>query len=139
MLSLIKSVCFDIRFSYSFIVKSISSLLVIFSTYFLVRVLLSTIFISVIHLLQKNVQLYESATVNEFSLSANCGTFNQEYRKLGEIAGKECACISLFSTIFLQLKEIGKWESSNLNLILVCGDKTYKNLALSRILAVEDF
>ena len=52
--------------------------------------------------------------------------------------GKQCACISLFSIIFPQLKEIGKRKSLDLDLILVCVDKTYKDLSINRILGVED-
>ena len=43
---------------------------------------------------------------------------------------------SLFSIIFLQLKETGK--CLDLDLILVCGHKTYKDMSINRILGVED-
>ena len=40
---------------------------------------------------------------------------------------------------YSQLKEIEKWKTADLDLILACVDKTYKDLSVSRILSVEDF
>ena len=76
--------------------------------------------------------------MNIFFFSVTYGNFNQGDQRFGNSAGKQCACISLFSTIFSQLKETGKWKSLDLDLILVCGDKIYKDLSINRILGVED-
>lgn len=80
----------------------------------------------------------ENLEMNEFSLIAICGIFNQRNQIFGGSAGKQCTCISLYSTMPSEMKETGKWKSSNLDLILVCGNKVYEDLALNRILGVED-
>lgn len=61
--------------------------------------------------------------MNKFSLYAICATLNQGNSRFGDSTGKQCACISLFLSTFSQLKEIRKWKSSDLDLILVCGIK----------------
>ena len=76
--------------------------------------------------------------MNDFFFSVICGNFNQGDQRFGNSVGKQCACILLFSIIFSQLKEIGKWQSLDLDLILVCGDITYKDPSINRILGVED-
>ena len=75
--------------------------------------------------------------MNDF-FSVICGYSNQGDQRFGNSAGKQCACISVFSIIISRLKEIGKWKSLDQDLILVCGDKIYKGQSINRILGVED-
>ena len=64
--------------------------------------------------------------MNDFFFSVICGNFNQGDQRFGKSVRKQYACISLFSIIFSQLKEIGKWKSLDLDLILVCRIKPTK-------------
>lgn len=52
---------------------------------------------------------------------------------------KEIDDLVLVQEIYSQLKEIEKWKTADLDLILACVDKTYKDLSVGRILSVEDF
>ena len=46
--------------------------------------------------------------MNEFSLIAICGIFNKRNQIFGGSAGKQCTCISLYSTMPSEMKETGK-------------------------------
>ena len=50
----------------------------------------------------------ENLEMNEFSLIAICGIFNQRNQIFGGSAGKQCTCISLYSTMPSEMKETGK-------------------------------
>lgn len=50
----------------------------------------------------------ENLEMNEFSLIAICGIFNQRNQIFGGSAGKQCTCISLYSTMLSEMKETGK-------------------------------
>ena len=64
---------------------------------------------------------------------------SKSYVWFNERVIKEIDDLVLVQERYPQLKEIEKWKTADLDLILACVDKTYKDLSVSRILSVEDF
>lgn len=53
------------------------------------------------------------------------------------VTAKQRPCNLLFPIGYSQLKGIWKWKTTNLDFILVSGDKIYKDLSLNRLLVAE--
>ena len=64
---------------------------------------------------------------------------SKSYVWFNERVIKEIDDLVLVQERYSQLKEIEKWKTADLDLILACVDKTYKDLSVGRILSVEDF
>ena len=67
------------------------------------------------------------------------GTFNQGNISLfGNTAGKQCSCIALFSLFWCHIKQVSRWDSLDLDNILISGDKLYKSLNKNYYLNVDE-
>ena len=66
------------------------------------------------------------------------GSFHQGDIKFGDTAGKQCACITLFSILWSKIRRVGLWNSGDLDQILCQGDKLYKQLGTNDFLTVDD-
>jgi hypothetical protein len=56
------------------------------------------------------------------------GTFNQGSEQFGDTAGRQGACNSLFAIFWSKIRNVSNWRTSDLDKILVEGDKIYKSL-----------
>ena len=50
------------------------------------------------------------------------GSFNQGNAVFGETAGIQCVCMALFAISFSTIKEKGRQDQSDLDIVLVNGD-----------------
>ena len=66
------------------------------------------------------------------------GSFHQGNIKIGETAGKQCTCCSLFSVAFTLVKTPGYWDRKDLDFILENGNRIYKGLNTNRYLMVPE-
>ena len=66
------------------------------------------------------------------------GSFHQGDVKFGDTAGKQCACITLFSIAWSKIRRVGLWTSGDLDHIVTQGDKLYKHLETDNLLTVDD-
>ena len=68
------------------------------------------------------------------------GSFNQANIDLfGETAGTQCSCNALYACFWTYMRPICEWETTDLDFVLVNGDKIYKSLnARERYLSFED-
>ena len=57
---------------------------------------------------------------------------------MGETAGIRCACMALFAISYSTIKEISRWEQSDLDIGLVNGDTLYKTLGRRTLLTAEN-
>ena len=51
------------------------------------------------------------------------GSFNQGNQKFGETAGRQCACITLFSIAWSAIRRVALWNTTDLDFILSEGDQ----------------
>ena len=61
------------------------------------------------------------------------GTLHQGNAKFGESAGKQCACIALYSVCFSTLKNVSRWTLNNLDSIVEQGGILFKRLGENRL------
>ena len=66
------------------------------------------------------------------------GSFNQANQKFGCTAGRQCACITLFSITWSAIRRVGLWNTSDLDFILNEGDKLYKGLNIGTFISAEE-
>ena len=66
------------------------------------------------------------------------GTLHQGNAKFGESAGKQCACIALYSACFSTLKNVSRWTPNNLDSLVEQGDSLFKKLGKNRFLEPTD-
>ena len=66
------------------------------------------------------------------------GSFNQANLKFGETAGRQCACNTLFSIAWSVIRQVGLWNSSDLDFILNEGDKIYKGLHIGTFISADE-
>ena len=68
-----------------------------------------------------------------------CGTFNQGNNyKFGNMAGKQCCAIALYSLAFSTVKDVSYWKTDMLDSILEHGTALYEVLNKDCFLLVED-
>ena len=68
-----------------------------------------------------------------------CGTFNQGNNyKFGNMAGKQCCTIALYSLAFSTVKDVSYWKTDTLDSILEHGTALYEVLNKDCFLFVED-
>lgn len=67
------------------------------------------------------------------------GSFNQgNISRFGETAGSQCACNALYSLFWSRTRSVQTWECSDLDMILVEGDRLYKSLNTNLHLNVDE-
>ena len=67
------------------------------------------------------------------------GTFHQgNVIMFGMTAGRQCACTALLSICWSVVKQINIWKTSDLDCVLIEGDKIYKSLNTNDYLNVEE-
>ena len=65
------------------------------------------------------------------------GSFHQGNPKFGRTAGVQCACSSLFTLSWSQVKTVSRWNKSDLNYVLTEGDLLYKSLNVVDMLTAD--
>lgn len=66
------------------------------------------------------------------------GTFHQADSRFGSTAGRQCACNSLFSLFWSNIRSILRWNSHDLDKVLTEGNQIYKSLNTNDYLSAED-
>ena len=66
------------------------------------------------------------------------GSYHQGDQRFGNTAGVQCACNSLYTLCWSQIKKVNSWNTSDLDHILTEGDKLYKTLNTFDMLSVDD-
>ena len=68
-----------------------------------------------------------------------CGSFSQgNNAKFGNMAGKQCCVIALYSLAFSMVKDVSYWQRDTLDSILEHGTALYEKLGKDGFLTVED-
>ena len=68
-----------------------------------------------------------------------CGSFSQGNNpKFGNMAGKQCCAIALYSLAFSMVKDVSYWQRDTLDSILEHGTALYEKLGKDGFLSVED-
>ena len=65
------------------------------------------------------------------------GSFHQGNPRFGRTAGVQCACNSLFTLCWSQVKTVLRWNKSDLNHVLSEGDLLYKSLNVVDMLTAD--
>ena len=65
------------------------------------------------------------------------GSYHQGDQRFGNTAGVQCACNSLYTLCWSQIKKVNSWNTSDLDHILTEGDKLYKTLNTFDMLSVD--
>lgn len=66
------------------------------------------------------------------------GTFHQGNNRFGYTSGSQCACNSLFSIFWSNIRGLSSWASDDLDKLLIEGDRIYKSLNTLNYLSVDD-
>ena len=66
------------------------------------------------------------------------GSFNQANKKFGETAGRQCACITLFSIAWSAIRRVALWNTTDLDFILSEGDQLYKGLSVGTFISADE-
>ena len=66
------------------------------------------------------------------------GSFNQANQKFGETAGRQCACITLFSIAWSAIRRVALWNTTDLDFILSEGDQLYKGSSVSTFISADE-
>ena len=66
------------------------------------------------------------------------GSFNQGDAQFGETAGRQCSCNALYAIGWSAIRRVGLWSMTDLDHILIEGDKIYKSLNSTKYLSIED-
>jgi len=67
------------------------------------------------------------------------GSFHQgNVSRFGETAGSQCACNALYSLFWSRIRPVSIWKYSDLDFILIEGDKLYKSLNTNMHLNVDE-
>ena len=68
------------------------------------------------------------------------GSFHQgNVEKFGEMSGRQCTCMTLFTIAYLSFKSLGIWNNCDLDVILMNENQSYKSLDRTDYLSVTDF
>ena len=66
------------------------------------------------------------------------GSYHQGDQRFSNTVGVQCACNSLYTLCWSQIKKVNSWNTSDLDHILTEGDKLYKTLNTFDMLSVDD-
>ena len=83
-----------------------------------------------------DVETNPGPTVNVTKLVK--ASFHQGNGMFGDTAGMQCVCNALFSICWSKMKQLGCWQTADLDYILMKGDELYKSLDLLRYLSFDD-